>query len=162
MSSSDITGSNRRLLRTLVIISGILTVVIAGIDPLLAGIPAIVCGVLLLSYFISEDASRNAKPVLIAEFNSDGRSVRIENTGMDTARGIRVEIHPGEHRFELPSLGPDKTASINLPTVLLQGKVFISWKDGNGREHERQCSINNLSGETDPLKPAFPLFSWKK
>lgn len=132
------------------------------IDISAAGIILVIVLTILMGYAISADAARHRHPELFVSLSEDARTIRVENLGTAPATSVELTVIPGEVQHPLGDIQADEIRSIELPTMMEEGKAVISWikKDGN-----RGRKIFRLSGyeeETDPLRPVFPLFGWSE
>jgi len=161
MSSSKIISGNRRLLQILVIATGVIAVLFYFIEPLLAGIPAVVCVTLLLVAFLSEDAARNARPILLAQLLENHREIILENAGTLAAGNINVAAVGIEEPWKIATIEPDTTKRLSLPAMVTMLTIEVTYETEGGGQKSKVFTLGNPDTEQDPFKPSFPLFSWQ-
>lgn len=128
-----------------------------------AGIILILFLTLIMSVWISEDAARHLQPNIFAFLADDAQTIIVENSGTAVATSVQVKIIPEDIRYEIGELAPDQKHQYQLSSMLREGKAAVSWEKKDGTRAEK---IFRLSGygenSADPLRPTFPLFSWKE
>jgi hypothetical protein len=148
----------------LIAIFGILVVIITWflVDSAAAGIVFIIAATLLLSLEISADAARHLRPDIFASLTDDAQTVIIENLGTAAAKAVNVRIIPDNITYEIGELAPDTDHRFQLPVMIQEAKAAVSWDKKDGNRTEKIFRLSGYVNETDPLRPTFPLFSWKE
>ncbi|MFH0966652.1 MAG: hypothetical protein V1862_03070 [Methanobacteriota archaeon] len=148
----------------LVAIFGIVAVIIAWflVGSAAAGIIFIIAATLLLCLEISADAARHLHPEIFASLTDDAQTVVVENLGTAPATSIKVRIIPENITYEIGDLVPDTTHTYELPVMVREAKAAVSWDKMDGTRTEKIFRLSGYTEETDPLRPTFPLFSWKE
>jgi hypothetical protein len=131
------------------------------VEPAAAGILLIIAGTIIISLEISADAARHLHPEIFVSLKEDARTVWIENLGTAPAYAARVTIIPDDIRYEIGNLDPDQNHQYRLPEMVREARAAVSWEKKDGTRVEKFFELSGYSRETDPLKPTFPLFSWK-
>ena len=147
----------------LTIIIGIILTLgsILFIDITAGGIVLILMGTILMVQMISADAAKNLHPEIFASLSDDSRFVIIENPGTAPAQAVEMRVIPDDHHIIIGDIQMDETRKIALPTMLHEGKAIISWVKKEGVRTEKVFRLSGYERESDPLRPVFPLFSWK-
>lgn len=131
------------------------------VEPAAAGIILIIAATVILCLEISEDAAKHIHPEIVVSLKEDARTVLIENLGTAPAHSVRVSIIPDEFNYEIGTLNPDSNHQNQLPKMLREGKALVSWEKKDGTRVEKYFWLSGYAQEADPLRPVFPLFSWK-
>lgn len=130
------------------------------IDFSAAGIILVIVLTILMGSVISADAARHRHPELFVSLSEDARTVRVENLGTAPAISVELTIIPGKDLHPLGDIQADEIRSIELPAMMEEGKAAISWIKKDGSRNQKIFRLSGYLEETDPLKPAFPLFGW--
>lgn len=130
------------------------------IDVSAAGIIFVIVLTILMGYAISADAARHRHPELFVSLSDDARVIRVENLGTAPAKSVEVTVIPGEVHHPLGDILSDEIRSIELPTMMEEGKAVISWIKKDGNRNQKIFRLSGYLEETDPLRPVFPLFGW--
>ena len=144
--------------------AGVLAVIIVWffVDTAAAGIVFIIAATLLLSYEIYMDAAKHIHPEIYASLTDDAQTVIVENLGTAPATSVSVRIIPENITYVIGELAPDITHKYELPVMIKEAKAAVSWDKKDGTRTEKVFRLSGYAEETDPLKPTFPLFSWKE
>ena len=161
MVSSKILSGNRRIILVGIAISGIITLITFLFEPLLAGIPAIICGSIIMIAVFSEDAARNARPMLGAELSPDLSEIIIENLGSADAEGVEVRIQGADSPYKIGTLAADEKSKIQLPGMTERITAVVTYHLPDGEVKKRVFKLGDLGQDYDPFQPVFPLFNWK-
>lgn len=127
-----------------------------------AGIVLVVFLTLLLAMTISDDAAQHMHPDIFASLLSDAETIIVENLGTAVAKSVQVRIIPDDIRYEIGDLTPDTTHRYQLPAMVREAKAAVSWEKNDGTRVEKVFRLSGYVEEADPLRPVFPLFSWKE
>ncbi len=160
--TSDIAESNRRFIQTFIVIFVVATLLTAVFATEIVGIPAILLVIAVISYLITQDVAKNAKPMIFVESEELGEELKIRNYGTGAAFEIKVKIVPGDITAACDKLEPEGTYPVKLPNGLYVGQAALMWKDKTGKEQKKNFKFDCRNPTKDPIKPVFPLFSWKK
>jgi len=132
------------------------------VDSAAASIVFVIAGTLIICLEISEDAARHLHPEIFASIHDDAQTVIVENLGTAPAISVNVRIIPEDIRYEIGDLAPDTTHSYELPAMVREAKAAVSWVKKDGTRKEKIFRLSGYADESDPLRPTFPLFSWKE
>lgn len=148
----------------LIVFFGLLAVIIIWffVDAAAAGIVFIIAATLLISLEISADAARHMHPEIFASLTDDAQTVVVENLGTAPATSVNVRIIPDNLAYDIGDLAPDTTHKHELPVMVRDAKAAVSWVKNDGTRTEKIFRLSGYTSETDPLRPTFPLFSWKE
>ena len=153
---------NNKILITSVIGAVFVLLTFFFVDAVAAGIILILLLTVIMSLWISEDAARHPHPNISAFLADDAQTIIVENLGTAVATGVQVKIIPEEIRYEIGELAPDQKHQYQLPSMLREGKAAVSWEKKDGNRAEKIFRLSGYGESTaDPLRPSFPLFSWK-
>lgn len=130
-------------------------------EPLIAGIPAIICGSIIMIALFSEDAARNARPMLEAELSPDLSEIVIENIGSADAEGVMVKIQGAESPYKIGTLAVDNKTKIQLPGMMERVTMVVTYQLPEGDMKKRVFKLGDSGKDYDPFQPVFPLFNWK-
>jgi hypothetical protein len=99
-------------------------------------------------------------PAVTCQLSDDAKSVVVVNGGNAPAEAIHVALVPMNIEFDVKDLGVDAEYAYALPAMVEEVKAVVTYKNSEGREFGRSFKLSSLE-ENDPLRPAFPMFSWK-
>lgn len=99
-------------------------------------------------------------PTVTCQLSDDAKSVVVVNGGNAPAEAIHVALVPMNIEFDVEDLGVDAEYAYALPAMIEDVKAVVTYKNSEGREFNRSFKLSSLE-EDDPLRPAFPMFSWK-
>ncbi|WP_342676500.1 hypothetical protein [Methanofollis sp. UBA420] len=99
-------------------------------------------------------------PAVTCQLSDDAKSVVVVNGGNAPAEAIHVALVPMNLEFDVTGLGVDAEYAYALPAMAEEIKAVVTYKNSEGREFGRSFKLSSLE-ENDPLRPAFPMFSWK-
>jgi hypothetical protein len=161
MSSSKVFLRNRRSLIIVLVLMGFTSVFFYLTDPVLAGIPLIIFGMLVLVMIISEDAARHAHPIIMAEFAENHRDIILENVGTTAAEKIQVTGAGIQESWSIETLEPDTKTKIVLPAMIALLTVEVTYQVQGGVRKSKVFTLGTPGDGQDPFKPVFPLFGWQ-
>jgi len=161
MSSSEIISGNNRILHISIILTGLAAILLFFIEPLLAGIPAVICGTLILISYLSHDAARHAHPILLAHLSENHREIILENAGTIAAEKIQINAVGIDEIWNIETIEPDTTAKQSLPAMVTLLTLEVTYQIGEGERKSKVFTVGSPEAEQDPFRPAFPLFGWK-
>ncbi|WP_067051667.1 hypothetical protein [Methanofollis ethanolicus] len=99
-------------------------------------------------------------PAVTCQLSDDAKSVVVVNGGNAPAEAIHIALVPMNLEFDVTGLGVDAEYAYALPAMAEEIKAVVTYKNNEGREFGRSFKLSSLE-ENDPLRPAFPMFSWK-
>jgi hypothetical protein len=119
----------------------------------------IVLGTLAMCLYIMEET--RDLPEVSCYLSDDAKSVIVTNGGNAPAKEVHVALVPMNVEFDIPELGIDEKYTHPLSSMATELKAAVSYVNSSGQKHSQTMRLSSLD-ETDPLKPMFPMFSWKK
>ena len=131
-------------------------------QPYITGIILIIGGTILFVRILSDDAARNAKPLLFASLSPDLEEIILENEGTAEAKDIRVRIAGTNEPWEIGTLAPDTSFHIRLPSMKESLTAVVTYRNAKDQEKKKVFKLGEVYQEKDPFKPTFPLFGWKE
>lgn len=99
-------------------------------------------------------------PTVTCRLSDDAKSVVVVNGGNAPAEAIHVALVPMNIEFDVETLKADAEYVYALPAMVENVKAVVTYKNSEGREFSRSFKLSSLE-EDDPLRPVFPMFSWK-
>ena len=149
--------SYKILLSAALIVSFILLI----FDIYIGGIAFIIFIALLMSVWIMQDSRMH--PDVTASLKNEAKAVELKNRGNATAYAIHVAIIPHDIEFDIPLLKEDEKYLYASDKMIREAKVVVSFENENkGRFSKTFLLSATGKSDDDLLKPAFPLFKWKK
>lgn len=146
-----------------IIVIGLSLVLFYFKQPYVAGILLVIAGTIAFVSILSGDAALHANPLILASLSPDQEEIIIENAGTFDATNIRVKTAQADGPWEIESLSPDTSYNIKLHRMVDKITISVSYLNKAGQEKIKVFKLGGEPvGEEDPLKPAFPLFSWKE
>jgi hypothetical protein len=125
----------------------------------LAGL--IVFAALLMSVLIMEDTL--GKPDILVTLSEESRSLGLRNRGNAAAYGVHISVIPHNIEFDIPQLQVEERFSYHFETMIQQAKVMITYQNERGDRFSKTTMLSVFDvSDDDLLKPAFPVFKWKK
>jgi hypothetical protein len=130
-------------------------------DSYIGGIAFIIFIALLMSVWIMQDSRMH--PDVTASLKNEAKAVELRNKGNAPAFAIHVAIIPHDIAFDIPLLKEDEKYLYAFEKMISDAKVLVSFENEN-KERFSKTYLLSATGKSDDdlLKPAFPLFKWKK
>ncbi|QYZ80054.1 hypothetical protein E2N92_11770 [Methanofollis formosanus] len=100
-------------------------------------------------------------PEVSCRLSDDAKAVIVANGGNAPAKDIHVALVPMDIEFDIPELGADEEYAHPLASMATELKVAATYANSSGQTYKHTWRLSSLD-ENDPLKPMFPMFSWKK
>jgi len=146
----------------LIVVGAIACIGAAFIDPYFALIVLVIFGALFMSLWIMQDSKY--LPQVVCSLTEDAKTIVVKNIGTATARRIHVALVPLDIEFEIRELQPEEEEVFTLEKMVREAKAVVRFSSvDSDNVVEQSYPLSSLSGGVyDPLKPTFPLFSWKK
>ena len=142
------------------LVSGLIVIaVLFFISTIIAGIALILLLTVIMSLAIMQDSAGH--PDIAAAIREDAKAIVLTNTGNAEAVRVQVALVPLNIRFDLPSLGVDKSFEYPLDSMVGDVKVAITFENGEQHTFSRSYVLSAMGNEFEPLKPLIPLFGWK-
>ncbi|TAJ44591.1 hypothetical protein [Methanofollis fontis] len=138
-----------------VVIGGALAITV---DVFMGVSVAIIFGTIAMSLHIMNDTKN--LPDISCRLTEDAKAVQLKNSGNAPAEGIHVALVPLNIEFDVPVLGVEEEYTHALPEMVERVKVVITYRNTEGGGFNRTLKLSSMDDD-DPLKPAFPMFSWK-
>jgi hypothetical protein len=121
----------------------------------------IIFAALLMSVLIMQDTL--GKPDILVTLKDETRALGLRNRGNAVANAVHVSVIPQNIEFDIPQLQVEETASYPFGTMIQQAKVVVTYQNERGEGFSKTTLLSAFdTGDDDLLKPAFPLFKWKK
>lgn len=118
----------------------------------------IVLATIAMSLHIMSDTKN--LPEIDCRLAEDAKSVVIKNTGNSPAYQIHVALVPMNIEFDIKRLEVEELYAYALPSMVENVKVVVTYKNSEDKTFGRSLKLSSLE-DNDPLRPMFPLFSWK-
>ncbi len=133
----------------------------------LAGMGIIITGTVLLGIMISADATKNARPFILADLSPNHREIIVENAGTSTAVKMEVTAAGIDEPWHVECLPPDASIRLSLPRMVESLIVEVTYENETSTSGRRSKAFRlgrsePEQAEQDPFRPLFPLFGWKK
>ncbi len=129
------------------------------VDIYLAGIVFIFLVVIVMTLMMMADT--RFYPDIVAELREDAKAVILRNSGNAAALKIHAALVPLNIEFDLPSLAEEARFEYQVPSMIENVKVAVTFENEKGAAFSRTFNLNAIEGNFDPLKPMFPMFKWK-
>jgi hypothetical protein len=113
--------------KIIVILGALACLLLFFADVYIGAIGAVIVGVLLMVFLISEDASN--LPDLTAYLTENTKSIIIKNRGNATAYNISVSLVPLNREFTLASLDAEATFEHAFGTMIGEVKSVVRYED---------------------------------
>jgi len=129
---------------------------------LYAGLTGLVIfAALFMSVLIMEDTL--GKPEILVTLSDESQSLGLRNRGNAAAYGVHVSVIPHNIDFDIPQLQVEERFSYPFETMIQQAKVLITYQNERGDRFSKTSMLSVFDvSDDDLLKPAFPLFKWKR
>lgn len=122
----------------------------------------VIVGALYMTLWIMQDSAY--LPQVSCSLSEDAKTIIVKNTGTASARRIHVSLVPLDIEFDIKELQPEEEETFTLEKMIHEAKAVVRFSSAESDNVvEQSYPLSSLSGGVyDPLKPTFPLFSWKK
>ena len=139
----------------------IVTILLFLYDIYVGGMAFIIFIALLMSVWIMEDSRMH--PDVYALLKNGAKAIELKNRGNAAAFAIHVAIIPLDIEFDVPLLKEDEKYLYAFEKMITEVKVAVSFENEN-KERFSKTYLLLATGKSDEdlLKPAFPLFKWRK
>ncbi|HPA08271.1 MAG TPA: hypothetical protein PLK36_06950 [Methanoregulaceae archaeon] len=139
----------------------IVTILLFLYDIYVGGMAFIIFIALLMSVWIMEDSRMH--PDVYAMLKNGAKAIELKNRGNAAAFAIHVAIIPLDIEFDVPLLKEDEKYLYAFEKMINEVKVAVSFENEN-KERFSKTYLLSATGKSDEdlLKPAFPLFKWRK
>lgn len=138
----------------------VIALILAVVSVYLAGIVFILVIVFVMSQMIMQDTT--FQPDISAKLREDAKAVVLTNSGNAVALHIHAALVPLDIEYDVPALAVDASHEYPLGVMAGEIKVVVSYENEKTNRFSGVFMLSSMAPEYDPLKPAFPLFGWKK
>jgi hypothetical protein len=114
-----------------------------------------------MSVYIMQDTLGH--PDILAEFKDQAKNLELRNRGNAEAQNIHVAVIPYNIEFDIPALQIEERYTHGFGRMVDEAKVVVTFQNAQGVRYKKTYMLSALGrGDEDLLKPAFPMFKWKK
>lgn len=114
-----------------------------------------------MSVYIMQDTLGH--PDILAIFKDQAKNLELRNRGNAEAQNIHVAVIPYNIEFDIPTLQIEERYTHGFGRMVDEAKVVVTFQNAQGVRYKKTYMLSALGrGDEDLLKPAFPMFKWKK
>jgi hypothetical protein len=116
---------------------------------------------LIMSVWIMQDSLDH--PDILAMLTNQAKNLEMRNRGNAEARDIHVAVIPLDIEFDIPALQIEERYTHSFGRMIDEAKVVVTFRNAKGIGYKKTYMLSALGrSDEDLLKPAFPIFKWKK
>lgn len=141
--------------------AGIVTLILFLVNFWFGLMAAVVLIALIMSVYIMQDTLD--QPDILAALKDQAKNLELRNRGNAEARDIHVAVIPLNIEFDIPALQIEERYTHSFGRMIDEAKVVVTFQNAQGARYKQTYMLSAIGrSEEDLLKPAFPMFRWKK